>query len=202
MSRIGLLAVRLAAGATGLTALLAGTVFALRGGGDATPVAPVVPLAAVALQPTAAEVAATPSATPAVVTPAGAETSIPAATESPASVPGDTATVGPARTASLPQPTPIPPTATAAASSDLPIYKDTQVLAMAASVVLPSGKTFEQCVALGPHGARWPVPVHLYYEGKGKWLVETHLSEVQAEFDEASATFRVKHFAPEANECR
>ncbi len=121
------------------------------------------------------------------------------ATSEPAGAQATAAGAG-ARPVSQPA-TATPPPTVAATGGDIPLYKDTDVLARAAPVVLPSGKTFEQCVALGPNGKHWPVPVHLYYEGKGKWLVETHLSEVQVEFSEATASFRVRHFAPEASEC-
>lgn len=203
MSLSGLLLARVAAGAVGAAALVTGTVFALSGSEGATTAAPLptAPAAATA-DGTAVDTSPVASETAAAVQPgqspaAGGSTDL-----------GASATVAPVRPisqapaatpnqAAQNQATPTSP----AVITDLPAYKDTQVLALAASVVLPSGKTFEQCVALGPNGARWPVPVHLYYEGKGKWIVETHLGEVETEFDEASATFRVKHFAPEASEC-
>lgn len=201
MDRRGWLFVRVAAAVAGAIVLLAGTVFALQGGDSpATPGGPDAILPQVTISP----YTPTPEASipPAATTTAAATLRA----EPPAATTPDLATttaVAPARPISQPPTaTPAPATATTPAATDIPIYKDTQVLAMAAAVVLPSGKTFEQCVALGPNGARWPVPVHLYYEGQGKWLVETHLGEIETEFDEATATFRVKHFAPEANECR
>lgn len=200
MARHAFLLLRLAAGGLGSATLVVGTVFALSGG-DATPTA--APLATIA--PAPAVEAAVPAESPttaATVETATLEAGTPGEPQStPAAALAGTVPVAAARPAPPPPPA-AAKTATPATDTDLPLYKDTQVLAMAASVAMPSGKTFEQCVALGPHGARWPVPVHLYYEGMGKWLVETHLGEVQAEFDEATATFRVKHFAPEGEECR
>lgn len=86
--------------------------------------------------------------------------------------------------------------------SDIPKYTDVAVLALAADALLPSGRTFRECVELPPSHERWPAPVHLYYEGKGKWLVETHVSEVQVVFDEATASFSGRNFAPTSPECR
>jgi hypothetical protein len=86
--------------------------------------------------------------------------------------------------------------------ADIPKYTDLAVLALAADAVLPSGKTFRECVELPPSHEKWPTPVHLYYEGNGRWLVETHVSEVQVVFDEATATFRPRNFAPANPACR
>jgi hypothetical protein len=97
---------------------------------------------------------------------------------------------------------PAAPEAEAPPPTDLPKYRDVQVLALAADAVLPSGKTFRQCVELPPSTDHWPTPVHLYYEGHGKWLVETHLSEVQVSFDEAVGTFTPRNFAPPNPGCR
>ncbi len=188
-----------------MAALVAGTVLALQGGGSpAASGGPGAILPQATTEPYNATVEA--SAPPAETTTAA--TSTPAGLPATGAADGTTAATTtaalPARPASQPPPpsTAVSASSTAQAGPDLPIYKDTQVLAMAAGVILPSGKTFEQCVALGPNGARWPVPVHLYYEGQGKWLVETHLGEIETEFDEATTTFHVKHFAPEAQECR
>ena len=85
--------------------------------------------------------------------------------------------------------------------TDLPKYKDVQVLAMAADVVLPSGRTFKECVELPPTGQRWPFPVHLYYEGKGRWLVETHISEIQVHFVEATSSWEQGNFNPPNPAC-
>lgn len=85
--------------------------------------------------------------------------------------------------------------------TDLPKYKDVQVLAMAADVLLPSGRTFRECVELPPTGERWPFPVHLYYEGKGRWLVETHISEIQVHFVEATASWEQGNFNPPNPAC-
>lgn|GEM_PF-6017915 len=76
------------------------------------------------------------------------------------------------------------------------------MLALAADAVLPSGKTFRECVELPPSGERWPTPVHLYYEGQSRWLVETHLSEVQVVFDEVEGGFSTRNFAPPNPGCR
>lgn len=185
-----------------MAALVAGTVLALQGGGS-----PAASGGPGAILPQATNVLSARSAeasTPPAETTTAATSTEPAQPVTSATQGATTATdVLSARPVSQPPPsTAGPASPTAQAGPDLPIYKDTQVLAMAAGVILPSGKTFEQCVALGPNGARWPVPVHLYYEGQGKWLVETHLGEIETEFDEATATFHVKHFAPEAQECR
>jgi hypothetical protein len=62
--------------------------------------------------------------------------------------------------------------------------------------------TFKQCVEAPPSTEHWPTPVHLYYEGRGRWLVETHVSEVQVEFDEGTGTFSTRNFAPVNAGCR
>ena len=103
----------------------------------------------------------------------------------------------------VPVSVPIPtPSATAAPplANDIPRYSDVAVLALAADALVPSGKTFRECVEL-PH-EKWPTPVHLYYEGKGRWLVETHVSEVQVVFDEATGTFSPRNFQPLNPDCR
>ena len=82
------------------------------------------------------------------------------------------------------------------AQAGLPRFRDTEVLARAANAVVPSGKTFRECVEAPPSTEHWPTPVHLYYEGNGRWLVETHLSEVQVVFNEATETFTPRNFAP------
>jgi hypothetical protein len=89
-----------------------------------------------------------------------------------------------------------------AATADLPVYRDVQVLALAAEAVLPSGKTFRECVEAPPSSEHWPTPVHLYYEGNGRWLIETHLSEVQLVFSEDSGRFTPRNFAPPNEGCR
>jgi hypothetical protein len=202
MTRQRWLFVRVAGAVAGVAALVAGTVLALQGGGS-----PAASGGAGAILPQATTepyTATVEASTPPAQTTTATISTEPAQPVTSATQGRATTVVLPARPVSQP---PSPSTAvsaspTAQAGTDIPIYKDTQVLAMAAGVILPSGKTFEQCVALGPNGARWPVPVHLYYEGQGKWLVETHLGEIETEFDEATATFHVKHFAPEAQECR
>jgi len=108
---------------------------------------------------------------------------------------------------SVPRPSPTspaPPTPPPASGpvTDLPAYTDIAVLALAANAILPSGMTFRECVELPPSHEKWPTPVHLYYEGKGRWLVETHVSEVQVVFDEATATFKPRNFAPSNPGCR
>lgn len=201
MRRRGLLLTRLAAAAAGVVVLVAGTVFALHGSEDTSNAIPLATLPPAQDQSPQSSPAAQPTDSPPTASPTPVAPAAASATSGGPDL-AATATVAPARPISQPPPaTAGQPTSTPAPITDLPAYKDTQVLALAAGVVLPSGKTFEQCVALGPNGARWPVPVHLYYEGKGKWIVETHLGEIETEFDEATATFHVKHFAPEASEC-
>ena len=84
----------------------------------------------------------------------------------------------------------------------MPKYKDTEVLSLAAGAHLPSGLTFKECVERPPSEEHWPVPVHLYYEGLGRWLIETHVSEIQVVFHEATATFTTRNFAPPNPGCR
>ncbi len=103
--------------------------------------------------------------------------------------------------ASPPPPAATPTPSPTAAAPDVPKYTDVAVLALAADARLPSGKTFRQCVELPPEGKPWPSPVHLYYAGRGKWLVETHLGEVGVVFDEATATFKTANFASLNPEC-
>lgn len=203
MQRLATFALRGAAAAAGSTAMAAGLVFATLGDSGRAPEATAPPFVPIVAAPTEA---ANPYATSIVeVSPAATASNDPLAPSPTVPVAQSPETpvtqVAVAKPAPQPLPTATPAPTEASPITDLPAYSDVQVLSMAASVRLPSGRTFEQCVALGPNGKHWPVPVHLYYEGKGKWLVETHLSEVQVEFDEASASFHVKHFAPEASEC-
>ena len=93
------------------------------------------------------------------------------------------------------------PTATTALLSDFPKYEAIQVLMFAGNARLPSGYTFRECMELPPVGDGWPGAVHLYYEGRGRWLVETHVSDVQVVFDEATGTFSVRTFAPANAAC-
>jgi hypothetical protein len=95
-----------------------------------------------------------------------------------------------------------PTAAPTSEGADLPKYTDVEVLALAADARVPSGKTFRDCVELPPSHEKWPTPVHLYYMGAGRWLVETHISEVQVVFDEATATFKAGNFAPTNSGCR
>jgi len=142
--------------------------------------------ATVPLAPTLPAVAsATASATPTTIPPTEAPTV-------------QTPTMTVARAAPAEDPAPGEPQGT----NDLPTYTDVAVLALAESAVLPSGKTFKECVELPPSHEKWPVPVHLYYEGSRRWLVETHVSEVQVEFNEVTATFRTRNFAPPNPGCR
>ena len=196
MDRVGFFALRGVVIVAGSAAMLAGLFAAVSGEGDGQTGAtlPYAPIATPTALPT------TPS-TPGLAT-------RPATTEPIAQVPtqgaaplGDSSPAARAQPTAPPATSPQPGATPAAAITDRPAYSDVQVLALAADARLPSGLTFAQCVALGPNGAHWPVPVHLYYEGHGKWTVETHDGEVGVEFDEATATFRVKHFAPAASEC-
>ncbi|MEO8541563.1 MAG: hypothetical protein ABI577_17610 [bacterium] len=204
MGRVLLLGLRGAAVAAGSSVMVAGLVFAARGDGSGaieSSGAPYIPITS----PTESA----PSLTPGSALTTGPTLPAPSSTESPGtSEPSPSATAAataPGQLAARPvsQPAPATPTESIGTGpiTDLPKLTDVQVLGMAANVTLPSGRTFAECVALGPTGQHWPVPVHLYYEGKGKWLVETHLSEVQVEYDEALESFRVKHFAPESSEC-
>ena len=178
-----------------------GLFFALRGEGSGAEVSPAaIESTSTAMVPTLPATATQPVERTLQSTPPDAADTEPTTETSP-----------PASAVSAPQPTrpavvaPVPtPTIASApvAGTDLPKYRDVQVLAMAADAVLPSGKTFRQCVEAPPSTERWPAPVHLYYEGRGKWLVETHLSEVQVVFDEASGTFSPRNFAPPNEGCR
>lgn len=107
-----------------------------------------------------------------------------------------------ARPAVAPAAPPSPTATTAAPIQDLPKYKDLQVLGFAADAVLPSGLTFRQCMDLPPKLEGWPFAVHLYYLGRGDWMVETHLSEVQVVFHEATNSFEVRNFQPVNPGCR
>ena len=179
-------------GVAGAVALVAmGFVFALGGGesggvpANESPPAPKTPtLVATGTSVPGAIVAEVPTAAPSPVPEAPAAT--PAAPPpAPPTVPvrNNPPTVAP----QLPVPVP---------TAELPKYRDIQVLALAADAVLPSGYTFRECMNLPPAGEGWPASVHLYWEGNGRWLVETHVSEVQVVFDEATATFSVRNFAP------
>lgn len=99
-------------------------------------------------------------------------------------------------------PTPTPTDAPAPLPiTDLPQYRDTVVLGLAASAILPGGHTFRQCIDSVPGGEHWPLAVHLYYLGHGQWVVETHVSEVAVIFTEATATFRVSSYHPIGPDC-
>ncbi len=180
----------------------AGFVLALRGEASVQVTAPPDEGATVATP-----VLAKGSATATPVASAPASDPSPAAPATTASAPAPDATATPSAIVAVAQPPrpPAPPIPTAtipAPGSDLPKYRDTAVLALAADAVLPSGKTFRQCVEAPPSEENWPTPVHLYYEGNGRWLVETHLSEVQVVFDEATGTFSPRNFAPPNPGCR
>ena len=196
MDRVGFFALRGVMIVAGSAAMLAGLFAAVSGEGDGQPQAaqPYAPLATPTREPTGAPtpgLAAPPSTTEPIA-------QIPTQEGAPVS---DSSPAARAQPTASPATSPPPGATPAGPVTDLPAYSDVQVLALAADARLPSGLTFAQCVALGPNGAHWPVPVHLYYEGHGKWTVETHDGEVGVEFDEATATFRVKHFAPAASEC-
>jgi hypothetical protein len=73
---------------------------------------------------------------------------------------------------------------------------------LAADAVVGAGKTFQACVdAVSLDGERWPVAVHLYYAGAGKWVVETHLGELSTVFTEATGAFRVTNRAAPFDRC-
>ena len=94
-----------------------------------------------------------------------------------------------------------PPATDPAQSPDLPRYPDTRVLALAAAAMMPTGRTFRECVGALPEKPHWPAAVHLYYAGHGRWVVETHAGEIGVSFDEASAEFRVVSFPPPGGDC-
>ena len=203
MQRMATFVLRGAGAAAGSAAMLAGLVFAILGDGGRAPEAaatPFTPIVAVPAEAATAYETSIIDISPEAPAPNDRLAPSPTVLETPSPDSPVTQVPG-AKQVSQPLPSATPTPAEASPITDVPAYSDVQVLSMAASLRLPSGRTFEQCVALGPNGKHWPVPVHLYYEGKGMWLVETHLSEVQVEFDEASASFHVKHFAPEATEC-
>lgn len=192
MSRFASLGLRGAVALAGGGAMLSGMVFAFRGDSVApngVTQAAVLPASETATMTPQAVIPASNTSTPTVTVQADAspeETSVLSA---------PTATPRPMTQVVAPAPTwPIP-------VSDIPKYTDVAVLALAADFVLPSGRTFRECVELPPSHERWPSPVHLYYEGKGKWLVETHVSEVQVVFDEATGLFSGRNFAPTSPEC-
>lgn len=89
-----------------------------------------------------------------------------------------------------------------ASPPDLPRMTEKAVLAAAAGARMPTGGTFRECVELPPGGEPWPLAIHLYYAGKGAWVIETHLSEVGLVFDEATETFRVTAFNPPNPGCK
>ena len=91
----------------------------------------------------------------------------------------------PAATTPIPAPT-ISPDAT-----DLPTMTANEVLALSREVRLRSGKTFEACGATGPEGEPWPLSVHLYYTGRGGWVVATHRGDASLLFDEATRRFQI-----------
>ncbi len=116
----------------------------------------------------------------------------------------ESATVGATSAPGNPvQPTPTPtPTPTSSSAPVLPRFSDLAVLKLAAGARLPSGLTFQECVDLPPAPEKWPFAVHLYYMGGGRWMVETHISEVQVIFDEATETFTPGNFEPLSPACR
>ncbi len=65
---------------------------------------------------------------------------------------------GPQPQASAPPPPPPQPPPQVA---DLPRMTEKAVLALAAGVTMPSGKTFRECVELPPGGEPWPLAIHL-----------------------------------------
>jgi len=211
------LAWRLPLAGAGLAALVAGLIFAATA--DDSTAAPPLPFLETpdTARPASGQqspgVTATPSATPSpsVTGPTATERSatgtpaastVEAATVATATVEradGSTTTEAPSTATppaatETPVPTPPPSSSPPTAVSDLPAFRDTEVLARAAGATLPSGRTFRECVESAPEGHRWPVPVHLYYLGKGEWIVETHVSEIQVIFTEATATFRVTRY--------
>ena len=158
------------------------------------PTAPPSPLIA-ASGPVAVSTAATaapptnePTASPATATPE------PSATRPTAPPPSAGATSQQA--VATPRHTATP--ASAPVQGDVPLFTDVAVLALAADYRLPRGRTFRECVAdvPPPHGGVWPSPVHLYYAGKGKWVVETHEGEVGITFTEATRAFSLRGVDP------
>ena len=85
---------------------------------------------------------------------------------------------------------------------DIPKYNDVAVLALRTDAVTPLWEDVPGVRRTAASHEKWPTPVHLYYEGKGRWLVETHVSEVQVVFDEATASFAPRNFAPVNPACR
>ena len=83
-----------------------------------------------------------------------------------------------------------------AVTPDVPGYTANAVLALSADAVLPSGRTFRECVTAPPNIYPWPSPVHLYYLGAGAWRIETHDSSVGVTFHEATGKFTVAALAP------
>jgi hypothetical protein len=174
-------ALRALAGGAALAAVGAGIAFTRSDGRDPAPAAP-----AIATQ----ERKATAAATPTPVRPATGDEAT--AAPSPATDVAPTVTVTPgtrspaARELATPAatgtatPQPVPP-------GDLPRFSATDVLDRSADALLPSGITFRACAET--FGEAWPLVVHLYYEGNGSWLVETHVSEVGVRFNEATETF-------------
>ncbi|MEP6870530.1 MAG: hypothetical protein ABI939_01635, partial [Anaerolineaceae bacterium] len=88
-------------------------------------------------------------------------------------------------------PAPIPPPTAAPAVQDLPTMTANEVLALSRDVRLPSGTTFAACGAIGPEGEPWPLSVHLYYTGRGGWVVATHRGDASLLFDEATRSFQL-----------
>ncbi len=70
-----------------------------------------------------------------------------------------------------------------------------EVLDLAREVRLGSGKTFEACGATGPEGEPWPFSVHLYYMGRGGWVVATHRGDASLLFDEGTRRFQLDSIA-------
>lgn len=175
--------------ASGLMA--AGLFFAFQGEDSVEVTSPVEETVSVLVPSEVAE-----SAT-AAASPEAEATPVPSANtpEAPTSSPAFTAASG---RAAVPAATSTP---AKAPITDTPKYTDLAVLNLAAAARLPSGRTFRECVELPPSHEKWPTPVHLYYEGNGRWLVETHISEVQVVFDEATATFTARNFQPPSLAC-
>ena len=198
MARVLSLAIRGIAAFSASVMMLAGLTFATGGIDDPTGMPSaglrVIDFNATA-QPAAPKAQATPNAEPAAAI--GSQSSGPTVVPAPsAAVPAALPVAAPNR------PPPATSTYSAPPVTDLPKYTDVAVLALAASAVLPSGLTFRECVELPPSHEKWPSPVHLYYMGNGRWLVETHVSEVQVVFEESTATFKAGNFAPTSPGCR
>ncbi len=195
-SAVGLVAVGLALAADGAGAPPASS--------SPGPAATIAGAATQAAESSAFE-AATPTAEPRLVAspPVAARDDPSPAPTAPLLTPQRAQRVEPALATAPPPAAPVAPPAPSAVVTeppasplDLPRMTEKAVLAAAAGVRMPTGRTFRECVELPPGGEPWPLAIHLYYAGKGAWVIETHLSEVGLLFDEATETFRVTGFNP------